>query len=81
MFHKICVKIKYLISKKSGTADSINHNCREIRSDSYNDLPVEKILAFHDVIILINSVVNKNEINYCYNIFLETGSYKDKSDK
>ena len=29
--------------------------------------------------ILIKSVVNKNKNDYCYNIFLEKGLYKDKS--
>ena len=42
-----------------------------MRSDSYNSLLIEKVLTFHYVIILINSVVNKNENNYYYNIFLE----------
>ena len=57
---KICDKIKYLISKKSGITDSINHNFGRIRIDSYDSLPIEKILIFHNVIILIRSVVNKN---------------------
>ena len=36
------------------------------------------ILTFHNVIILIELVVNKYENNYCYNMFLEKGSYKQK---
>ena len=28
----------------------------------------------------IKSVVNKNKNKYCYNIFLEKGSYKDKAN-
>ena len=80
MFDKICDKIKYLISKKSGITDSINHNFGKIRIDSYSSLPIEKILTFHNVIILIKSVVNKNKNNYSDNTFLEKGSYKDKSD-
>ena len=36
------------------------------------------MLTFHNVIILIKPVVNKNENKYYYNIFLEKGSYKDK---
>ena len=56
---KICDKIKYLISKKSGITDSINHNFARIRIDSYDSLAIEKILTFHSVIILITSVVNK----------------------
>ena len=73
-------KIKYLISEKGGIANSVNHNSGEIRIDSYNFLPPEKILTFHNVIILIKSVVNKNKYEYYYNIFLEKGLYKDKFD-
>ena len=76
LFDKIFDKIKYLISEKSGITDSINHNFAEIKIDSYNSIPNEKILTFHNVIILIN--VNKNKNNY-YNIFSEKGSYKYKS--
>ena len=55
--------------------DSINQNFARIRIDSYNSLPIEKILTFDNVIILIKSVVNKNKNNYYYNIFLEKGLY------
>ena len=79
LFDKICNKIKYLISKKRGIKNSINHNFGRIRIDSYHFLPIKKILTFHNVIILIKSVVNKNNNDY-YNIFLQNGSYKDKSD-
>ena len=41
---------------------------------------LKKTLTFDSVIILIKSVVNKNKNEYCYNIFLEKGSNKDKSD-
>ena len=41
---------------------------------------MEKILTSHNLIILIKSVVNKNKNNYYYNIFLEKGQYKDKSN-
>ena len=34
--------MKYLISEKSGITDSINHNFRKIRIDSYNYLPIVK---------------------------------------
>ena len=79
-FDKICDKIKYLISEKSSIRDSINHNFVKTRINSCNSLPIEKILTFHNVIILIKSVVNKNRNEYYYNIFLEKGSYKDKSN-
>ena len=71
LFDKICDRIKYLISEKSGIADSINHNLGKIRIDSYNSLPIEKILTFHNLILLIKSVVNKNKNKCYYNIFLE----------
>ena len=79
LFDKIFDKIKYLICEKSGITESINHNFGKIRIDSYNSLPIEKILTFHNVIILIKSVVNKNKNQYYHNIFLEKVSYKDKS--
>ena len=53
------------ISEKSGITDSIDHTVARIRIDSYNSLPTEKILTFHDVIVLIKSVVNNNE-NHCH---------------
>ena len=76
MFTKIFDKIKYLISKKSDITDSINHNFGKIRIDSYNSLPIKKILTFHNVIILIKLVVNKNKNKYYCNIFLEKGLYE-----
>ena len=74
---KICVKIRYLLIEKSGITDSINHNFAKITIDSYDFLPIEKILTFH-VIIHIKSVANKNKNEYYYNIFLKKSSYKDK---
>ena len=41
---------------------------------------LKKILTVRNVIILIKSVVNKDKNNYYYNIFLEEGLYKDKSN-
>ena len=73
-------RTRYLLSKKSGIADSINHNFVKIRIDSYNSLPIEEILIFQYFIIFIKSVVNKNKNEYYYNIFLEKGSYKDQSN-
>ena len=58
---------------------SVKNSFAGTRIDSYNSLTVEKTLTFH-VIILINSVVNKNENNYYYNIFIEKSSYEDKSN-
>ena len=73
-------RIRYLINEKSGITDTINHNIARIRIDSYNSLPIEKTLTFHNITIFIKSVVDKNENNYFYNIFLEKGSYENKSN-
>ena len=81
MSDKIFNNIKYLISKKSGITNSINHNFGRIKIDSYDSLPIEKILTFHNVIILIKPVVNKNQNKNYYNIFLEKRFYKYKSNK
>ena len=76
----ICGKMKFMIGldisekvlviMKKGFKNSIDHNFARITIDSYSSLPIEKILTFHNVIILIKSTVNNNE-NYYYNIFLE----------
>ena len=66
---------------KSGITDSINHNFARIRIDSCNSLPPANILTFHNVIIPIKSVVNGNRNHNYYNIFLEKGFFKDKSNK
>ena len=70
-YNKVYNKIRYLISKKSGITDTISHN---FAIDSYNSLPIEKTITFHNVIILIKSAVDRNKQNYYYNIFLEKGS-------
>ena len=80
LFDKIFDKIEYLMSTKSSITDSIDQNYGQIRIDSYNSLLIQKIIIFHNVIILIISVVNQNENEHCYNIFLEKDSYKDKSN-
>ena len=77
-FNKICDKIRYLISEKSGITNGINHNLGKNRIDSYDSLPIKKIFTFYNIIILIKSVVNKNKNKYYYNIFLEKGWYKAK---
>ena len=56
---KICDKIKCLISDKSGITDSTNHNFAIIRIDSYNFVPIEKLLTFHNVVTFIKPVVDK----------------------
>ena len=67
--------------KKSGITNSINHNLGKITIDSYNSLPIENILTFHNVIILIKLVADRDKNNYYYNAFLEKALYKDKSNR
>ena len=64
-------RIIYLIGVKSVIAYVISHNYAKIKVDLYDSLPLEKALTFHDIIMLIKSIFNKNKTNYCYNIFLE----------
>ena len=59
---------------------ALTHNFRIIKIDSCNSLPKEKTLTFRNFIILIKSVANNNKNEYYYNIFLEKGLYKDKSN-
>ena len=62
----IGLEVKKSYKWKNGITDSINFNFARIRIDPYNSLLIEKTLTFHNVIILIKEVVNKNENNYCY---------------
>ena len=75
---KFVIRLNF-ISEKSSITDNINHKFGKIKVDSYNSLPIQKILIFHNMVILIKSVVNKNKNEYYY-MFLEKSSYKDKSD-
>ena len=45
-----------------------SHNSAKIKMNSYDSLPLEKTLTLHNVIILINSVLNKDKNHYYYNI-------------
>ena len=50
--------IKYLMNGRSGITDSIDHNFGKIRVNLYHSFPIEKVLTFHDVMIIIKSVFN-----------------------
>ena len=75
-YDEIYDRIKYLISEKCSNTDSTNHNFAIIRIDLYNSLPIEKILTFHNVKLLVNN----NNNHYYYNMFLGKGSYEGKSN-
>ena len=78
LFDKICDNIKYLSSKKV-VLEIVLVIILE-RSELIYIILLNKTLAFHNVIILIKSVVNYNKNEYYYNIVLEKGSCKDRSD-
>ena len=56
-------RIRYLIGIKSGITYVISHN--------YAKIKVEKTMTFHNVLVLVNSVFNKDKNNYYFNIFSE----------
>ena len=69
-------KIRYLIKVKSGITYVISHHYVKIKIDSDNLLHLEKIMTFHNVIILTKEVFNKDKNRYYYNIFLEKALYE-----
>ena len=61
-YDAICDRIRYLISLKSGITYIFSHYFAKIKVDSYDSLPIEKILTLNSVIILIKSVLNRDKI-------------------
>ena len=74
-YDSICNRIRYLISVKSGIRYIISHNHAKIKVDSFDSLPLEKTMTFHDGIIIINSVYNYY-YNIKYNIMFNMFLYK-----
>ena len=60
---------------------NISQNYAKIKVDYYNSLPLEKTMTFHNLIILIKSVFNKDKNNYYCNIFLEKASHELSQNK
>ena len=69
-------RIKHLIGLKNDSTYVIYHNYAKIKVDSHNSLALEKTSTFHNMIILIKPVWNKDKNNYYYKILLEKGSYQ-----
>ena len=69
-------RIRYLISQKGGITYVFSHYYAKIKVDSYDSLPLEKTLTFHNVVILITSVFDKDKNNYYFNMYLEKCSRK-----
>ena len=57
-------RIRYLIRVKNGITFVISHNYAKIKVELYDSLPLEKAMTFHNVIILVKSVWNKDKNNY-----------------
>ena len=57
--------------RKSGIADITSHNYAKIKAVFTSKKP----MTFHNVIIFIKSVWNKDKNNYYYNTCLEKASY------
>ena len=64
-------RIRYLTSPKSSITYFFLPQLAKIKVDSYNFLPIEKILTLHNIIILIKSVLNKDQNHYYHNILSE----------
>ena len=69
-------RIRYLVSLKSGITYIFSHNFAKIKVDFYDSFAIQKILTLHNVIILIKSVLNKDENYYYFKIFLEKRLYQ-----
>ena len=72
-------RIRYLISQKGGITYIISHAYGRIKVDSYDHFSLEEIRTFHNVTILIKSILKKDKNSCHYNMFLEKGSNKNKS--
>ena len=70
-YDAISNRIRYLVSLKNSLIYVFSHNYAKIKVDSYDLLPREKPLTLHNIIILIKSVLNKDQNHYYYNIFLK----------
>ena len=66
----IYIRIKYLIGVKSGITKAISHYYAKIKLIH----TIFYLMTFHNVMMLIKSVFNKDKNNLCYNVFLEKGS-------
>ena len=75
-YDSIYSRVRCLISTKSGLPYTISHNYVKSKVDSYDFLPLEKAITFHNVLILIKSVFNKDKNDWNYYIFVEKASCK-----
>ena len=69
-------KIRYLPSQEKDITYVSSHNYVKISVYSCDSLPLEKTLTLHNVLILIKSILNKDQNHYYYNTFSEKCSYQ-----
>ena len=75
-YNSIHNRVRYIISAKSGISYIISHNYTKAKVDSYDFLPLEKAITFHDVVVLTKSVFDNDKNNCYYNILLKNVSYE-----
>ena len=61
---------------KSNISDVFSHKYTKVKINSYDDLPLEKAIAMHNIVILLKFISNENHNNYFYDMFLEKCLYK-----
>ena len=64
-------RMRYFISLKSSITHTFSHYIASIKVNSYDSLHIEKTLTFHNVIIPIKLVLNKDKNLYYFKLFLE----------
>ena len=69
-------RIRYLIRVKSRNTCIISHNCPKVKVHSNDYLPLEETMTFHNLLIPITSVWNKDQNDYHYNMFLKKASHE-----
>ena len=67
-YNEIFNSIRQLTGEESGITYVISHNFVKTKVDSYDSLPLEKTLSFHDVIILITLGFYKDKMLILENI-------------
>ena len=63
-YDSIYNRSRYLKGIKSGMTYITSHNYAKIKVDSYDSFPREKTMTFHNDIMFIKSVFNRDKNNY-----------------
>ena len=64
--YSIYKRVRSVIGVKSGVTYVICHSYAKIKEDSCICLPLKKTMIFHNVMIFIDSMENKDKNNYYY---------------